>query len=216
MIYPEKVILAVGGSHGDFLINSCRIMQGEEIKNNITKVGQSKFLSEFKIKTQFRFQKGKKQDLQLNEVNDIELSHIWYDEFQNYPSKFFYIAFSKEILPVIIKMYLTKVCSNNLQKAVDYFKYYTTDGLSKKINTHTISKILPIIWWNTQKKYQQQKNIEGIQITDLYDYDKFLKLLKRLDVYKKNNEKQLKEYHTKWQQKNFIYINEIKALSKNI
>lgn len=216
MIYPKIIILALGGSHGDFLINSCKIMQGEKIKKTITNVGQSKFSNQFKIKTQFSFKKGKKQELQLNEANNIELSHIWYDEFQTYPSKFFYIGFSKEILPVIIKMYLTKVCSDSLQKAVDHFKYYTTDGLSKRIDTNNISKILPIVWWNTQKKYQQQKNIEKIEMTDLYDYNKFLKVLKRLNVYKKNNEKQLTLYHTEWQQKNSIYINEIKALGKNI
>ncbi len=208
------IILAIGGSHGDFLMNSCKIMQGEKIKKNITKVGQSKFSSKFKIKTRLAFKKGKKHDLQHIEANDIELSHVWYDEFQTYPSKFFYIGFSKKILPVIMKMYLTKICNNNLQKAVDNFKYYTTDRLSKKINTHNISKILPIVWSNAQKKYQHQKNIEKIEMTDLYDYYKFLKVLKKLDVYKKSNEKQLKEYHTEWQQKNYMYINEIKALEK--
>jgi len=216
MIYPKIIILAVGGSHGDFLINSCRIMQGEKIENNINKVGQSIFSSQFKNITRIAFIKGKKQDLQFDEANDIELSHVWYDDFQNYPSKFFYIGFSKEILPIIIKMFLAKVCMNNLQKAVDYFNYYTIDGLSKKINTHNISKILPIVWWNAQKKYQKQKNIEKIEMTDLYDYNKFLEVLKKLDVSKKIKEKNLKKYHAEWQQKNSIYINKIKELKKNI
>lgn len=214
MIYPKIIILAIGGSHGDFLINCCRIMQGEEIKKRITITGQAEFRNEFKHKTQFRFKKGKKQNLELDKINDVELSHIWYDDFQKYPSEFFYIGFAKEILPVILKMYLTKVCNNNLQQAVNKLNYFIPEELGRKINAQNISKILPVLWWNAQIKYQQQKDIKRIELTDLYDYDKLLKILQQLGVYNKSLEKELKEYHTEWLQKNSVYIDEIEALEK--
>ena len=51
MLYPKIIILAVGGSHGDFLLKSCEIMtKGKNINFAVSNEGRVNWLSYFKKK----------------------------------------------------------------------------------------------------------------------------------------------------------------------
>ena len=88
MKYPKRIILGLGGTHPDFLCACFRLMEtGAEIK--IDPNGRVPIKSRFKRETRnARFKGIKNLNLSYN-YEDTEISHIWYDEYKKFPSKFF-------------------------------------------------------------------------------------------------------------------------------
>jgi hypothetical protein len=210
MSYPKIIILAIGGSHGDFLLKSCEIMTHGKIKDSDVDLnGRADYMSTFKTQTTLQtFKKGKKQKLEINyKTNDIELSHIYYEEFQNFTSKFYYIDFDKKYLDIVLDMCIEKVCNNNIDKAIEYFKEYIIDGIAKKINKTNYREILKLVWWNGIKKYKKLKDIESIDMLSFYNFDEMCKILKKLNVYNKENLTVYEKFYQKWYNNNKKFIN---------
>jgi hypothetical protein len=212
MLYPEIIILAVGGSHGDFLLQSCKIMTNEKnINTDIDHNGRTEWTSHFKNSMNMSYYKGKKNFIKTepNNLNRIELSHVYYDEFNEWPTKFFYIDFSKEHLNIILDMFIKKVCNDDIDKFLFYIKNHISEELFRKINKENYKEIMRILWWNAVQKYKKLKNIERIDILSFYEFENICKILKKLKVY---NEKYLKIYekfYQKWYKNNENFIQNI-------
>jgi hypothetical protein len=209
MLYPEIVILAVGGSHGDFLLKSCEIItKGKNVNIAVNNDGRVDWVSYFKKKMNMSFHKGNKKfvKLQTDKCNKIELSHIYYDEFNKWSTKFFYIDFSKKHLDVVLDMYIKKVCNNDINKILFHIKQYISDDLCKKINKENYKEVLRISWWNAIQKYKKLKNIKKINILSFYDFENTCKILKELKVYNEQHLKIYEEFYQKWHKNNKKFI----------
>lgn len=212
MTYPETIILAIGGTHGDFLLQSCEIMtSGEIIKLNVEHSGRVNWESRFKKNMNASFHKGKKIfiDTESNYFNKIELSHVYYDEFNNWSSKFFYIDFSKEVIDTILDMYIQKVCNNNIDKTLFYLKEYIADNLCKKINKQNYREVMRTLWWNAIQKYKKIKNIQKIDIVSFYTFEKMCKILIELKVYNELHCEIYEKFYQEWHKKNEKFIQNI-------
>ena len=107
MQYPKIIILFNGGSHGDFLKASCeQMLFGKVIK--INSVGQALVTSKFKNDAMNMWREGKKTSFKKSNYDHIEVSHVWYSEFEPFPSKFYYINYSKKINSTLIDILIKK------------------------------------------------------------------------------------------------------------
>ena len=181
---------------------------GEVAKLNVEHTGRVGWTSHFKKSMNMFYYKGKKNFIktELDNLNKIELSHVYYDEFNEWPTKFFYIHFSKEHLDIVLDMYIKKVCNNNVNKILFYIKQYTSDDLYKKINKENYKEVLRILWWNTIQKYKKLKNIKKINILSFYDFENTCKILKELKVYNEQHLKIYEEFYQKWHKNNKKFI----------
>jgi len=212
MIYPETIILAIGGTHGDFLLKSCELMtSGKVAKLNVEHNGRVYWESRFKKNMNTSFSKGKKDFIEtgFKYFNKIELSHVYYDEFNNWPSKFFYIDFSKEVIDTILDMYIQKVCDNDVDKVLFYLKEYIADDLYKKINKEDYREVMRILWWNAIQKYKKIKDIQKIDIISFYTFEKMCKILIELKVYNEFHLKIYEKFYQEWYKKNEKFIQNI-------
>lgn len=212
MLYPKIIILAVGGSHGDFLLQSCEIMtNAKNININIDYAGRTMWTSNFKNKMNMFCYKGKKKFVktELNNINKIELSHVYYDEFNRWPTNFFFIDFSKEYLDIVLDMFIKKVCNGNINVVLSYLKNYISDDLSRKINKENYREIMRILWWNSLQKYKKLKNIERINMLSFYEFENTCEILKKLKVYNEKYLENYKNFHRKWYKNNQKFIQNI-------
>jgi len=216
MLFPKIIILAQGGTHGDFLHNFCKIMiydQNSNKENKITSNGRVLESSIFKRKNLKLYEKGQKKELLLNALTDaqqIEICHIWYEEFINWPSKFYYINFDDTLIEIIKKMYLEKICNNDKNIATEYYKKYLPDSIAKKITHDNFDEIFTMSYKSIKKKYQKQPNIKAINMVDLYSLDKLIDILKDMEIYNPQKLEQLETFHAEWIGKNHKWINIIK------
>lgn len=212
MIYPNTVILATGGTHGDFLLKSCQIMtNGKILKSDVQDSGRVNWESHFKKNMNGSFSKGKKIfiDTKFNYFNEIELSHVYYNEFNDWSSKFFYVEFNKEVIDTILDMYIQKVCYNNIDKILFHLKEYIADDLCKKINKQNYREVMRTVWWNSIQKYKQIKNIQKIDIESFYTFGKMCEVLKELKVYNEFHSKIYEIFYQEWYKKNEKFIKNI-------
>ena len=212
MKYPKRIILGLGGTHPDFLCACFRLMEtGAEIK--IDPNGRVPIKSSFKRETRnARFKGIKNLNLSYN-YEDTEISHIWYDEYKKFPSKFFIINFKLETLDYICQMFREKRKVNIMEifdyitpKLANYFK-------SKNINYEEIFKKFCM---DSLKKFHNCKNPEIIEINNIYNKDYVIELLKRNlgllgGIWEKDIEyvQKFNKFYKNWHHKNKSYIDKI-------
>lgn len=208
MATPKIIIFAQGGTHGDFLYSCCQLMTNET-ENTINEFGRVLENSKFKRNNLETYKKGKKIPFEFDTMSNIEICHIWQEEFKNLSGKFYYIHYNDEQIGVIKKMYLEKACDNNIEYAMENLKRYLPDVVVNKISKDNFNKILTLSYKNLIKKYKQQPGIVPIEITDLYDFDKLVGILKHMDIFDASNTEKLKKFHESWTSKNSHYITEM-------
>lgn len=213
MSFPKIIIMAQGGTHGDFLYKSCQIMISDENENKINDDGRVIENSIFKKKNIKFYKKGIKKKLIQNNLTNaqpIEICHIWYEEFMKWPCKFYYIDFDDSLIEIIKKMYLEKVCNNDKSIAIENYIKYLPDNIARKINFNNFDKIITTSYKSLKKKYQKQPNVKSINMTDLYSLDKLIDILKDMKIYNKEKLLSLETFHKDWIKKNNKWINIIK------
>ena len=208
MATPKIIIFAQGGTHGDFLYSCCQLMTNEN-ENTINEFGRVLENSKFKRNNLETYNKGKKIPFEFDTISNIEICHIWQEEFKNLSGKFYYIHYNDEQIDVIKKMYLKKVCDNNIEYAIENLKKYLPDTVANKISKDNFNRILKLSYKNSIKKYKQQPGIIPIEITNLYEFDKLVGILKHMDVFDADNTEKLKKFHESWTSKNSHYIIEM-------
>jgi hypothetical protein len=215
MLFPKIIILAQGGTHGDFLYESCQLMilNNNNINNKIDNNGRVLESSIFKRKNFKLYKKGQKKGLMFDHLNDaksIEICHIWYEEFINWPSKFYYINFDDSLIDIIKQMYFEKVCNNDKNKAMEDYKKYLPNSISKKITLDNFDKIITMSYKSIKRKYRLQPNIKEINMLDLYSLDKLIDILKNMAIYNEKKLLSLKKLHNDWLKKNSKWIKQLK------
>ena len=203
------MILALGGTHGDFLLNCCRLMADGLSPRAIEQNGRAESPSTFKH--QRFYIKGKKIDLRYDPSNvpTVEMGHTWYEDYLHWDSRFFYIQYEDYMIPIIRKMWLEKCWNSNLKLAINDLSKALPDELSKKINKKNFNEVFFVMYKSALSKCKKQPNITRIKMTELYHYDSLTKVLDRMGIFKKKYEKTLKEYYMEWRSKNIMYIEEI-------
>lgn len=210
------ILLAAGGTHGDFL-HSCGLLMLEKIDFTVNTSGRViNNLSSFKKNNLNTFLDGVKKPSTVEPSFAIELCHIWQEEFKHYKEKFFYIDYTEEQINVIKKMYLEKIHKNNLDTAKRDLVRYLPTKLKVKINKKNFDKVLTLSYKTTIKKYKQQPGIIPIKITDLYNFDSLVLILKNMGILNVDKLKDLKIFHSKWKTKNKQYIKEMFRIENSV
>ena len=204
MKYPKRIILGIGGTHPDFLCACFRLME-RGTKTKISSVGRVELKSKFKNET-LDARLGGIKDLKLSyDYHETEVSHIWYNEYENFPSKFLIINVKHEILDPIFEMFEQKIKNTNL-----LFKYWPTKLInylkSKNISSKEIFKAFSI---DNLKKFYNCKNLQVIEINNIYNKSHVIELLKSNNVYNKQYEDKFNHFYDDWYNKNKQYINKI-------
>ena len=212
MLYPEIIILFNGGSHGDFLKASCECMLfGKKI--NLSLIGQVLIKSKFKNDTMKTWHEGKKISLKSSNYNHVEVGHVWYDEFKQFPSKFYYINYPKKVNSVLIDILIKKQFKNKITNAIKYYKDKTKffpKNYGKHITPKNFIQMLEILQLKNLEKFKNVPNIQKIDIIELYEYDNMIKLLKRMNCYNAKNEIMYQRYYYHWKERNSKFIKKIK------
>ena len=212
MVYPEIIILFNGGSHGDFLKASCECMLfGKKIK--LSSIGQVLIKSKFKNDSIKMWREGKRTSLKKGNYDHVEVGHVWHDEFKKFPSKFYYINYPKKINSILINELIKKPFKNEITNAIEYYKN-KIKIFPKNFNKHITSKnfiqMLEILQLKNLEKFKNVPNIQKIDITELYEYNNIIKLLKRIGCYNAKNESMYQRYYYHWQERNSKFIEKIK------
>jgi len=213
MAFPKIIILAQGGTHGDFLYQSCQIITSDVDVNKIDNNGRVIESSIFKRKNLTIFGDGQKMDTMLNHLDDaqpVEVCHVWYEEFINWPSKFYYIDYDDSLLEIIKKMYFEKVHNNDKNLAMVWYKKHLPDSVARKINHDNLDEVINSSYRNAQKKYKKQPNAKAVNIIDLYSVDKLIGIMKDMEIYHEKNLSSLKTFHSEWLERNDKWIKQIK------
>ena len=202
MLFPEVVIFALGGTHGDFLYACGQIMQGKQSKK-VDK--QGRVIARPKLLEQ-NWHKNFGDTHGYTDLDRVEVAHIWQDEFINWPSDFYYIGFTEKQLPIIQKMLIEKVCNGSLELAVKKFNRSASEYVKKKTNKSNMQKILDIHYKKTLQQYKKQPGIQEIKIMDLYNRDSLRDVLINIGIYNRKYEADLEKFHSNWLGKNKHYI----------
>lgn len=216
MAFPKIIILAQGGTHGDFLYQSCQIITSTEDSTKINDKGKVNESSIFKRKNLNVFEKGEKKNTMLNHLDDarpIEICHVWYKEFIDWPSKFYYIDFDDSLIEIIKKMYFEKVCNNDKDIAIEYYKKYLPDSIARKINHSNFDEIFNMSYKSIKKKYKKQPDIKAINMIDLYSLPRLIDILKDMTIYDEKKFLSLKIFHSEWIERNDKWIKQVKKLT---
>lgn len=212
MAFPKIVILARGGTHGDFLYQACQIMTNSKEVKKIKDNGMVKESSQFKKHNSRLYRKGKFTDLMANcldHARPIEVCHTWFEEFKNWPSNFYYIDYDDHHIPIILEMFLEKVFNNDLSLVLEEHFQSIPDALAKKIHRGNVEKILTMSYKTEKNKYKKQPNIKAIQMKDLYDYKKLVGVLKQMSIYDVKYLAELQNFHSLWIERNDKWIQRI-------
>jgi hypothetical protein len=218
MAFPKIIILAQGGTHGDFLYQSCKIITSDADANEIDSNGRVIESSIFKRKNLNVFGNGQKMDTMsnyLHEAQPIEVCHVWYEEFIDWPSKFYYINYDDSLLEIIKKMYFEKVHNNDKTLAMIWYKKHLPDSVARKINHDNLDKVINSSYRNAQKKYKKQPNAKAINIVDLYSIDKLISIMKDMEIYQEKNLSSLKTFHSEWLLQNDKWIKQIEKIGQS-
>ena len=212
MLYPEIIILFNGGSHGDFLKASCECMLfGKKI--SLSLIGQVLIKSKFKNDTIKTWHEGKKTSLKSGNYNHVEVSHLWYDEFKQFPSKFYYINYPKKVNSALIDILIKKPFKNEITNAIKYYKdkiKFFPKNYDNHITPKNFVQMLEILQLKNLEKFKNIPNIQKIDIIELYEYDNMIKLLKRMNCYNAKHEIMYQRYYYHWKERNSKFIEKIK------
>jgi len=219
MLFPKIIILAPGGAHGDFLTEVCRLMV-HNTKVNMNLDGKVYGTSVLKGNIFFkndRYTSISREQLEKLNLKTVELSHVWYDTFIDWPSKFFYISVDKKYIPIVSKMDLEKNHKGNKQAAVNNYLNFLPNDLKKNLSKKKIEwfDFSKSVITRAEKKYIKQPQISAIKITDLYDLEKLQEQLIKMNCYDVKKQDILKQVHCKWLKNNEKYIAEIFKIDNN-
>ena len=212
MPFPKIVILARGGTHGDFLHQCCTLMNNNSTVS-INDKGKVQNPSKLKMLKIYNNRiKENIADKDIENLKDIEFSHVWYDDFINWPSKFYYITYPDVLYPMTKKMYIEKACSNDKDVALQGLKDALTDPFVDRIKLTEFDKVYDLLTKTAIRKYKNQPGITPISMTDFYEYEKLVEVLIFMGVYNEQRSKELQHVYNDWTYKNQKYINEIKQI----
>jgi len=217
MAFPKIIILAQGGTHGDFLYQSCQIITSDENAPKIDDSGKVIESSIFKRKNLTILKNGQKTNMMsnyLHEAQPIEVCHVWYEEFIDWPSKFYYIDFDDSLLEIIKKMYFEKVHNNDKNLAMIWYKKHLPDSVARKINHDNLNEVINSSYRNAQKKYKKQPNAKAINIVDLYSLHRLTDILKDMGIYNEKNLPSLEKFHSEWLVRNDKWIKQIEKIGQ--
>lgn len=218
MAFPKIIILAQGGTHGDFLYQSCQIITSDKNNNNIDPNGRVRESSIFKRQNFNVFENGQMTESISNHLNDaqpIEVCHVWHREFMDWPSKFYYITYDDSLIEIILKMYYEKVHKNDQDRAMEAYKRYLPDGMAKKINHDNFDQIINTSYKTTMKKYKEQPNAKAINMVDLYSLHRLTDILKDMGIYNEKNLSSLEKFHSEWLVRNDKWIKQIEKIGQS-
>ena len=208
MVQPKIIILAQGGTHGDFLY-SCGLLMLEGKTTPINDKGRVEGRSKFLQDNMHNFVGGVHRGNKYNFNTDIDLCHIWHEEFIKFSSKFYYINFDYKHIPIIKKMFLAKVCKNDIQTAIDSKTQFLPRSVASKINKTNFDQYWTISLKTAIEKYKQQPNITKIDMIDMYDLTKLQNVLSHMGIFNEDKSSELETMHQTWIEKNSQYIKEI-------
>ena len=217
MAFPEIIILAQGGTHGDFLYQSCKIITSNKDSNIIDDNGRVIESSIFKRQNFHMYANGQKMGRMSDHLNDaqpIEVCHIWDQEFIDWPSKFYYITYDDSFIEIILKMYYEKIHKNDKNLAMEMYKKYLPDSIAEKINHNNFDQVINTSYKTIRKKYEQQPNAKAIKMVDLYSLHKLTEILKDMEIYNEKNFSVLEKFHSEWVLRNDKWIKQIKKISQ--
>ena len=208
MKYPKIIILAQGGTHGDFLY-SCGLLMLENRPTIINETGRALGRSNFLQDNMYNFEGGVYRKKNYVFDTDIEVCHVWHEEFLKFNSKFYYISFKDEHIPVIKKMFLAKVCKNNIDTAIESRKKFLPPAVANKINKKNFDRYWTSSLKTGVKSYRKQPDVNKIDMIDLYNFEKLCSIMTHMGIFNENKTNKLKSMHQSWVEKNSEYITEI-------
>ena len=217
MVFPKIIILAQGGTHGDFLYQACNIITSDTTSKKVDARGRVSESSILKRLNSDVYEKGQIKSLMatnLDNAQPIEICHIWFEEFIDWPSKFYYIDYDYSLIKIIRKMYIEKVFDNNIDMAIEDYKRWLPDSVSRKINQSNFNKAIDTSYKTLLLKYKKQPNAKAINMVDLYSFEKVVAILKDMDIYNETNLSSLKLFHSLWIEKNQKWIKQIHKISE--
>ncbi len=129
-----------------------------------------------------------------------------------WPSKFYYIEFNKEVMPEVMEIrYYKHNLIEEPFKLIRDLELTVGSKLTEQIveKTDNFDSVIQDLFYRGKEKFKKQPGIEKINITELYEFDSFINLLKKLNIY---NPKNLKIIKSRWQEfynKNKYFIKKI-------
>jgi len=212
MQFPKIMLLAIGGSHGDFLLNSCKLMlQGSKFETN-----QGHTLSTSLYKNQHFIIGGKRTPVDYSHLTNktplVELSHMWYEEYKTWNTQFYFIDYDDTLLPTIKEMWIKKACGSNVDTALESYREAWSDSISKTFSRENCDEIFAVLSKRAKKLFMKQPGIIAIDMVKLYDYSSLVDVLKSMGIYNADLEHDLQNIHSKWIHDNLDYIEQIKSI----
>ena len=213
MQFPKIMLLAIGGTHGDFLLNCCKLMlQGSKFETT----NQGSTVSSSVYKNQHFMVGGKRVAVDYSHLTNqtplVELSHMWYEEYKTWNTQFYFIEFNDTLIPKIKEMWINKVCGSNIDVALESYKKAWSDSISKNFSRENFDEIFAVLSKRTKKLFMKQPGIISIDMVKLYDYSSLVDVLKSMGIYNADHEHDLQEIHGKWRHNNLDNIEQIKSI----
>ena len=212
------MILALGGSHGDFLHQCCNFML-HNTKIDVNALGRITPTSVLKQNGNFYYDGEKipitESKLEKMSLSTVELSHVWQEEFIKWPSKFYYVHIEESHVTTVGKMYLDKICEQDEKIALKTLTSHFPADVKARIDQFSFDEYFKGMVSRAQKKFERQPSISKIQMTDLYSYESLVKVLKMMDCFDHEKTKSLADIHNKWIKNNKTYVDEIQQMYHN-
>jgi len=213
MQFPKIMLLAIGGAHGDFLLNCCKLML-EGSKFAINNQGQTVSTSVYK--NQHFIVGGKRVPVDYTHLTKetplVELSHMWYEEYKTWNTQFYFIEYDDILLPKIKEMWIKKACRSNIDMALESYRKAWSDSISKTFSRENFDEIFAVLSKRAKKLFMKQPGIIPIDMVKLYDYSSLVDVLKSMGIYNTDLEHDLQEIHGKWIHINQENIEQIKRI----
>ena len=211
--FPKVVILAQGGTHGDFLHRCCKVMI-EGTLPNVKPSGKIGETSGFKRYNYESYHAGQKKNIEYTGNEEFVVGHIWHEEYLDWPSKFYFIDFLDEHIDTIIQMLLEKQYDNDMDALMKPIIDKLPVDLAKKINKANYEQTLITSYKTSRRKFALQTNATRILMTDLYEFNKVVDIMKHMEIYNSSYQNILKEFHTNWVHNNGKFIKILTSKAK--
>ena len=127
---------------------------------------------------------------------------------------FYFIDFLDEHIDTIIQMLLEKQYNNDMDALMRPIIDKLPVDLAKKINKENYNQTLITSYKTSRRKFTLQTNATRILITDLYEFDKVVDIMKHMEIYNSSYQNILKESHTNWVHNNRKFIKILTSKSK--